>query len=244
MGWSTKSPVKNSIFAGYLADWPRHGDLIKRHDHQRKSGKHHQPLVMGWYGVCPKFWPNHSLNIRSLNDAFWNGHIRKAGNLLVRGISGFACTIMYYHDPPYLDLAQSIRSFRVRWSFSYLSLTECRWRPHLYCAPQSFPHSRGDGDKPRREQYPVISSAIGSKLVAPEHANQLVGIICPIAWKPLASVGVSHGIFGLQANSFSCSLVSRQLDTTGYNFSNAGKPWRKSQPLSRKMPKHAQTTME
>jgi len=87
----------------------------------------------------------------------------------------------------------------------------------------------------------VISSAIGSKLVAPEHANQLVGIICPIAWKPLASVGVSHGIFGLQANSFSCSLVSRQLDTTGYNFSNAGKPWRKSQPLSRKMPKHAQT---
>ena len=157
MGWSTKSPVKSSIFA---ADWPRHGDLIKRHDHQRKCGKHHQPLVMVWYGVCPKFWPNHSLNIRSLNDAFWNGHIRKAGNLLVRVISGFACTIMYYHDPPYLDLAQSIRSFRVRWSFSYLSLTECRWHPHLYCAPQSFPHSRGDGDKPRREQYPVISSAI------------------------------------------------------------------------------------
>lgn len=35
--------------------------------------------------------------------------------------------------------------------------------------------------------------------------------------------------------------AARQLDTTGYNFSNAGKPWRKSQPLSRKMPKHAQT---
>lgn len=59
---------------------------------------------MVWYGVCLKFWPNHSLNLRSLNDAFWNGHIRseKLVIYLLGGISGFACTIMYYHDPSYL----------------------------------------------------------------------------------------------------------------------------------------------
>jgi hypothetical protein len=66
--------------------------------------------------------------------------------------------------------------------------------------------------------------------MAPEHANQLVGIICPIAWKPLASVGVSHGIFGLQANSFSCSLVSSP--TTGYNWIQLQQCWKTMEKIA------------